>query len=315
MIFLEGIFLKKKFNGWFFVLFLCGLSFIGLCIFLNIVDSEATSGVLTFLIVGILLCLSAILSWLLNFGAFIHINEDSIKAKYHWFGKIDCKLSDITFVIARTNTLIIQLKDGKTHTIMGVENSNPLALVIRRNMCFDLNDQPKTLIEKLNGLKAVKKKEFICVCLCVVFMFINIFITVALTGERELYEFSKTDWTIFAVMGVVEIVTMIFAFCFAGKIAKNNLSIEKLQYAIQRRIIETYALLSGNIIKVFADENYTSRLTLFGYPNDESVYYAVQKFDSDYTLIKTYESEIFENVEQLQYGLEALIDITERALN
>ena len=72
--------------------------------------------------------------------------------------------------------------------------------------------------------------------------------------------------------------------------------------------------MPGNVIKVFADENYTVRLTFFGYPNQTSVYYAVQEFASDYTFFKSYESEIFENIEQLQGGFEALIDITDRVL-
>jgi dipeptidase D len=84
----------------------------------------------------------------LNYGAFIHIDEDSIKAKYHWFGKIDCKLSDVTFAMPQVNTLIIQLKDGKTHTIMGVENSWSLASAIRRNMPFESTEQPETSINE-----------------------------------------------------------------------------------------------------------------------------------------------------------------------
>ena len=311
---MEGMFLRKKFNIWLFLLFACGLFFIGLYIFLNIVDPKATSELLTFLIMGILIILVVIPSWLLNFGAFIHIDEDSIKAKYHWFGKIDCKLSDVVFAVARVNTLIIQLKNGKTHTIMGIENSWPLCSVIRRNMSFDVTEQPETLNEKLNNLKATKKNGLIYVCSGVALMFIIIFITVFLTGEREMYEFSNIDWTIFAIMCAIEIVTGIATFYFAGKTGKNNIPIEKLQYTIQRRIIETQPLLPGNVIKVFADENYTVRLTFFGYPNQTSVYYAVQEFASDYTFFKSYESEIFENIEQLQGGFEALIDITDRVL-
>ena len=312
---MEGMFLRKKFNIWLFLLFVCGLFFIGLYIFLNIVDPKATSELLTFLIIGILIILVVITSWLLNFGAFIHIDEDSIKAKYHWFGKIDCKLSDVVFAVARVNTLIIQLKDGKTHTIMGIENSWPLASIIRRNMSFEVTEQPEILMEKLNNLKATKKNGLIYVCSGVALMFVIIFVTVFLTGEREMHEFSNIDWTIFAIMCAIEIVTVIAIFYFAQKTGKNNIPIEKLHYEIQRRIIETQPLLPGNVIKVFADENYTVRLTFFGYPNQTSVYYAVQEFASDYTFFKSYESEIFENIEQLQGGFEALIDITEKVLH
>ena len=251
---MEGMFLRKKFNVWLFLLFLCGLAFIGMYIFLNIVDPTATSKLLTFLIVGIMICLVVIPSWLLNSGAFIHIDEDSIKAKYHWFGKIDCKLSDVVFAVARVNTLIIQLKDGKTHTIMGIKNSWPLASIIRRNMSFEVTEQPETLNEKLNNLKANKKNGLIYVCSGVALMFVIIFITVFLTGEREIHEFSNIDWTIFAIMLATEIATAVATFYFAEKTGKNNIPIEKLQYEIQRRIIETQPLLPGFVIAVYTDE-------------------------------------------------------------
>lgn len=312
---MEGMFLRKKFNVWLFLLFLCGLAFIGMYIFLNIVDPTATSKLLTFLIVGIMICLVVIPSWLLNSGAFIHIDEDSIKAKYHWFGKIDCKLSDVVFAVARVNTLIIQLKDGKTHTIMGIKNSWPLASIIRRNMSFEVTEQPETLNEKLNNLKANKKNGLIYVCSGVALMFVIIFITVFLTGEREIHEFSNIDWTIFAIMLATEIATAVATFYFAEKTGKNNIPIEKLQYEIQRRIIETQPLLPGFVIAVYTDENYTGRITLFGYPNVSAVYYSVQAFASDYTLFRAYTSDVYDSQEELPANFETLIDITEKVLH
>ena len=312
---MEGMFLRKKFNIWLFLLLLCGLVFIGMYIFLNIVDPEATSELLTFLIVGIMICLVVIPSWLLNLGAYIHIDETSIKAKYHWFGKIDCKLSDVTYAVARINTLIIQLKDGKTHTIMGVANPWSLASIIRRNMSFEVTEQPKILMEKLNNLRADKKKGLIYVCSGVALMFVIIFITVFLTGEREMHEFSNIDWTLFAIMGAIEIATVIATFYFAQKTEKNNIPIEKLHYEIQRRIIETQPLLPGFVIAVYTDENYTGRITLFGYPNDSAVYYSVQEFASDYTLFRAYTSDVYGSQEELQADFATLIDITDKVLH
>lgn len=309
------MFLRKKFNIWLFLLFVCGLFFIGLYIFLNIVDPKATSELLTFLIIGILTILVVIPSWLLNFGAFIHIDEDSIKAKYHWFGKIDCKLSDVVFAVARVNTLIIQLKDGKTHTIMGIENSWPLASIIRRNMSFEVTEQPEILMEKLNNLKATKKNGLIYVCSGVALMFVIIFITVFLTNDREMHEFSNIDWTIFAIMSAIELATVITTFYFAGKTGKNNIPIEKLQYEIQRRIIETQPMLPGFVIAVYTDENYTRRITLFGYPHDSAVYYSVQEFASDYTLFRAYTSDVYDSQEELPSDFETLIDITDKVLH
>ena len=312
---MEGVFLRKKFNVWIFLLFACGLFLIGLYFFFNITDPTATGETLTFLIMGILIILVVIPYWLLNYGAFIHVDEDSTKAKYHWFGKIDCKLSDVTFAMPQVNTLIIQLKDGKTHTIMGVENSWHLAYVIRRNMHFESTEQPEMLIEKLNNLMSAKKKGLVYVCFGVALMFINIFVAVFLTGEREMHQFSNGDWTIFIVMCAIEIITVIATFYFAQKTGKNNVPIEKLKYEIKRRIIETQPLLPGFLIAVYTDENYIGRITLFGYPNDNAVYYSVQEFASDYTLFRAYTSDVYDSQEDLPVDFKALIDITNKVLH
>lgn len=311
---MEGMFLRKKFNIWLFLSFACGLFFIGLYIFLNIVDPEATNELLTFLIMGILIILVVIPSWLLNFGAFIRIDKNSIKAKYNWFGRIDCRLSDISFAVGRVNTLIIQLKNGKCHTIMGIKNSTELSSEIRRKMSFEITEQPEKLIKKINNLKSAKKKGLIYVCIGVALMFINIFITVFLTGERELYEFTGTDWVIFTIMGAIEVATFIVTFFFAQKTGKYNLPIEKLQYDIRRTIVETKPLLPGYMIKIFTDDDYTGRITVFGSPHQSAVYYSVQVFDSEYKLIREYTSDTYDNQEELPDDLKTLTDITKTFL-
>ncbi len=156
---MEGMFLRKKFNIWLFLLFLCGLAFIGMYIFLNIVDPEATSELLTFLIVGIMICLVVIPSWFLNSGAFVQISEDSIKAKYHWFGKLNCKTDEIAFAMAQVNTLTIMLKSGKRHVIMGVENAYELSLEDARKACVDAVRKLSIDVGIPQDLKAIVKAE------------------------------------------------------------------------------------------------------------------------------------------------------------
>ncbi len=77
---MDGVFIRKKFSLQLFLLFFCGLFFIGMYIFLNVADPVATNGILSFLVFGILILLSAIASWLFNFGAYFRIDKDSIKA-------------------------------------------------------------------------------------------------------------------------------------------------------------------------------------------------------------------------------------------
>ena len=312
---MDGIFLRKKFNLCLFLLFIGGLFLIGMYFFIIIVDPEATSTNLTILITGTLICLTVIASWLWNYGAFIHIGEDSIEAKYHWFGKISCKLSDVTYAFSQRNTLTIQSKNGKTCTIFGLTNSHPLASFIRRKMYFELAERPETLIRQLSNLKSARKKESLYTCSGAVLMFVNIFITDFLTDGKELYEYNKIQWIIFSIMSLIEIATTIGTFHFALKAGKKNICIDRLQYTIRRTIIETYPLLPGYAISVYTDDDYIGRITVFGYHLQNDVYYSVQKFDAEYNLLNVYTSEIYASLDEIAADLNVLINITEKVLH
>lgn len=312
---MNGIFKRKYF--WNIVSLLCSFLLIGLFIFIGYVDSEVSSLIelLPGIIPGAIGCVISLVYLLYNFKAYMHIYDGHIKGKYHFFGKVDCKLSDVEFALARINTLIIQLKNGKCHTITGIENSHILASEIRSKMPFDLTKKPEVLIERLNKIKSAKRKELLYVCSFTALMFVNIFITVFLTDGKDLDKFNSFDWGIFAVMAVTEIATIIATFYFAQKTGKNNIPIEKLQYEIKRITIETKPLLYGKVIKVFTDTDYSARLILFGYHNEDSVYYAIQEFEADYNLIKVYESELYENIESVSDDFKNLLDITEKFIH
>ena len=114
---MKGIFIRKKFIGPLGFMSICSIFLIGLYFFLPIINPEATKGSLSFFMMGVLLALVTIPSWTLNHGAFFHITEDAIRAKYHWFGKINCKLSDVTFVFPQINILTICLKEFHAHNL------------------------------------------------------------------------------------------------------------------------------------------------------------------------------------------------------
>lgn len=307
---------KRKYL-WNVISLLCGLFLIGLFILLFYIDSESTlRDLLTGIIVGAFICIVSTFSLFYNYKAYLYVDDNGyIKGKYRYFGKIDSRISDVEFASGKGNTLMIRLKNGKAHTVTGIENSWSLASVIRRNMPFEKTEQPETLIEKLNSLKSSGKKDLIYVCAGPVLMIIYIFVTVYFTGEREMHEFSNIDWTVFIVMGIIEIATILATFYFAQKIGKNQIVIEKLQYAIKRTIIETKPLPLGLVAGVYTDDDYIGRITVLGYPHQSAVYYSVQEFDSEYNLLTVYTSDTFESQEELPEGFESLIDITNTVLH
>lgn len=308
---MDGIFVRKKTNIWLVMLLLCGIFFVIMYVYLKMVDSEATSDLLLFLIMGIIFGLIAIPSMLLNRGAYIRIEENTIKAKYHWFGRLDCSIDDVEFVLPEINTLTILLKSGKRHVIMGVENSRALGDTIRRQNFEIEKEAPESLRQKLPQAQATRKKELGWVLGVGALLFVNIFIAVLLTGGRDLYEFSQQDWILFFVMGVIELLTFIGLFYVAQRCGKHLLPIEQLKYRLRGAIIATHPLPTNNTTAVYTDENYTGRIVVCGFPNDDSVYYCVQEIVGNFELETVYTSEIYESTEELpKEEFSALIDIT-----
>ncbi len=308
---MDGIFIRKKTNIWPVLLLLCGISLVALYVFFDTADPETTGEQIVFLIVGILCVLAAILSAGMNHGAYIHIAENSIQAKYHWFGRLDCGIDAVEFVLPQINTLTVLLKNGKRRTIMGVENSWALASAIRRQKFEIEAEAPDPIRQQLAQAQDARKKELWRVFGIGALLFANIFIAVLLTGGREMYQFSQPDWILFSVMGLLELLTFIGLFCVAQRCGKYLLPIEQLKYRLRGAVIAAHPLPTNNTKAVYTDENYSGRIVVCGFPNDESVYYCVQEIVGDFQLETVHTSEVLAGTDKLpDGGFSKLIDIT-----
>lgn len=192
---MDAVFKKKYF--WNIVCLLCGLFLMGLFLFIYFVDSEATGEVWPGVILGGVICACSIFSLFHNFKAYLHIDAEHIKGRYNWFGKIDCTLSDVFYAQFQMNTLTILLKNGKQHIISGIENPLIPCAVLRRMMPFTVCRDIEKAKEELHQMQKERRTVLFRVILCIALMFAYIFLTVFLTGSRELYEFgnqSETAW-------------------------------------------------------------------------------------------------------------------------
>lgn len=298
---MDGIFVRKKVRFW-LILLLVGVLF-AVRYLLRHIASPETAGKPTALIVyGVLLCLFGIPAVLMNRGAYIHIDTEAhrMKAKYHWFGRIDCDMGDIAFVHPQINTLTILMKDGKRHAIMGVENSADLSAAIRRQTFSLEQESPEKLRQELLSLQVRRKKALWWVLGGCVLLFVYIGLAVYLTGGKALHQFDGQDWVIFGIMGVMELVTMVVTFRAADRCGKCQLPMEQLQYRIRSAVIATQPLPSNQVLSVYTDENCRSRVLVCGFPNDESVYCDVQRFTGDMVLETVHSSEIYGSREELE---------------
>ena len=296
---------------WSILCLCCGLFIVMMFVFcaINGVNKYEVAFGLAF---GGLYTLGSVISLFFNFRAYLNMDNGYITGKYHLFGRIHCHLSDVEFVLAQPNALTIQLKNGKIHRILGVANSWFFCSSIRKHLIYDKTETPDQLIEELEACKSSRKKELIALCSGIGLMFVFILITVLLTGARDLKDFSRADWFIFSCFCVVEVITIILVFCLASRAGKNTLFVDKLKYDIRRRTIETTPLLPGNAIKVFADELYTTRIIVFGFPNTDSIYYTVERIGFDYSLREEGKSKIYEGIGPLPFDSQALTDVSEK---
>ena len=309
---IKAIFQKKYF--WNVFCLFCGVFLIGLFLFVGYKDSESTlRDMLTGILFGVIISIFSIISLFFNLKAYFHIDENHIQSRYHFFGRINCNLSDVIFALGRNNTLMIQLKDGKCNTIMGIENAWYLATVIREQIFHIETASPDDLLLKLEAEQAAHKKKILYTIGYVVLMFVNIFIAVFLTGGKEMSAFTQTDWILFAIMGVLEILTVVFMFYLANQCGKHAFPIEQLKYQTKGAHIASEPLPTGNVKRIYTDANNTGRIVVCGYPNDESVYYCVQEFVGNYLLKTVHTSKIYENEEVLaeDADLNIFIDITD----
>ena len=91
---MQGMFKKKISDS--IIIFVCGLLFCALIVFVKMDGNKIWC-----IVAGIGICFYGIISFFFNYNAFLHVEDDHIKGKYHLAGKIDCSLSDISFAVAR----------------------------------------------------------------------------------------------------------------------------------------------------------------------------------------------------------------------
>lgn len=297
----EGVFYKKDTTG-------IALLLIGSLLILVYLFLERNLSILIF---GGWMTLCGLFLVLLNFKAFVRIEDDHISARYGWFQKLDCEIDDVAFALCQVNTLTLLMRSGKQHSIMGVMNPSELCTAVRRKMTYDAPEPPDKAAAKLEQLKAALRKNIIFVCAGGGLMFLNIFVLVFLTGARDIPDFTQTDWIMMAIMGAVELATVVILLFFAGRCGKTGIPIEYTKFRLQQSRILTKPLPSDSVLQVLTDPDYARRLTVCNFPNDTGIYYFTETIQSDLTLKRHQTSQIYEDELDLPLNEEEWVDITD----
>ena len=289
----------------------------GVCVFIMINNNLTGIGnIVACLLVTIIICSFGTVPFLYNYKAYLQIDDNKISGRFGFFKRLECDINDVDYVLVQFDTMHILLKDRKYY-IMGIKNAYEVGGYIVSRIPFVFDGNKQDIVANLKKRKQSIKRNSILTFCAVGLSFVWVLATVFLTGCKEqLSKFNHTDWIIFSIMCVLEVLTVIAMFTFAIKARRGNpVALEKQIYGIHRTTIETTPLLKspGELKAVLTDAYYSHRITLYCNcieNNNESFYYNIEIFDEGFNLKFLYQSEFFESGEILEM-FKGCLDITE----
>lgn len=305
---MNGQFIKKSTPN--IVLLFASLALIGFTVFSIVTVGFQPDAHIFYLCVGGFFLICNLFVLFSMHTARFYVADGWIYMRHFCFGRLNCPLCDIAFVVPQMNGLLILLKNGKRYNIMGLSNSHEIARHIRQRTFALETESPDALRSQLSALTAKRKKLLYFACGGIVLMFAIIFITVALTGGRDIGEFSSADRIVLIVAGVVELIAIILLLGFANKAGHLLLPIAHIKYRLRNALIVSEPLPSGNVRSVYTDPNCFARLSVRYIPSATEMYFVVERVTSDHILCVHYESELFPDEETLLEQVDTSIDIT-----
>jgi len=312
---MEAVF-KKIYRITFIAFLILDLIWLGLCVFFVVKKGMTSAGdIFAFSYITIIFFSFAIIPFLYNRKAYLHINDKKIVGKFGFFKRLECDISEVTFVLAQNDTIHIVLKDRKYY-IMGIKNSYAISTFIQQKMPFSPCEVTEEVVENIKNRLKKRNKNIILVFCAMVLSFAWIFITIFLTDARDLSEFNRMDWIIFGGMWVLEIPTVVTMFVLAIKSGKGNIQFEKQIYDVKRSVLETTPLLwgPGDLRAVLTDCICSKRITVYCgcVENDPlSTCCRIEILDENYKLQFVYQTDPF-TVENFEEEFEGLVDLTDK---
>lgn len=303
---MDGVFKKKKGDMVSnIIMIFSGISLILLFGFIWIVDEEAAidDDSVFLVVLGIICICIGVFSGLFNYKAYLHIENNHISARFNWNRRLECGFEKIKSVYCQKDTLTIET--NKSYVILGLKNAYDLCLFIRKNLenSDEITDM-ETIIEEIVTIQGKRKKEVMIVCGCAILMGIGFFVPMVLTGDKEFFEFSRSDWILTATMGLFGIIFLVIMFVVAVPAGEKARYIIGLEDKLRRVIMKNTAVSRKGSIFVYTDIESFWRMIVFGDFENAGVYYIVEAINRNYEVEIIYTSEIFWKMEDLKMEIE-----------
>lgn len=311
---MKGKFIKSPVCIWFgAIIFLtCIGLLIGSCFWCkgafasnNIADGMfSIMAILFFLFVGFfaaLMCLTI----------FSKLELDNIKITGYivFYGRFSIDYSEITFVTRHNYLIRLYLKNGKTIDISALENSYKTYVYIFSRIKPQKDGENLMKIATTNNKR--RKNAIVGVISLIVLMFVNIFVCVILTGEKDFADFTTRDTKIFVIFSITEILVfvMMFFLVFLSNIfyRKSIHSMRMLCYYTAIKLKDKGIEKIEQIVEVKYFVDYSKRLVVIK-AEDESYFYFDAFFFNEHRPNSSYWETITELIPYNNESLESMLN-------
>lgn len=264
---MKGIFESRKSSSDFVVIAL-GAVFIFLAIASAIYTPNERGKIIALLLVGVFFSGIALLMILQNRNAYFIIDNDHISAQFNWKQRIDCDVSDVSFVTCTENSLTIQIAN-KVYSIIMLKNAWELYSYINERIPQKLESpNKKELVVELKALKKSRDKDVLLVLIPCIFELV----TIAIIGIAER----------FTVFHGCALIAGFFGICLsiipAVKGGKKKLEIIKLEVAIIEDTVRNTPINYENVVSAYIDPHIDDRIIVFKDPKTSEFYYVVEAY-------------------------------------
>lgn len=300
---MDGIFIQKRFGLCRWILLGSGILLAILFSFVLFADDamspEDKAGCRIILVLSLVMVALCLISHRFNRGAFLHLGESGLTARFAWRTRLQCPYSDIAFCSCSSMTLTLRLQNEKRYIIPLLNNAAVICSELQKRIEPFRPELPgrEELALMLARQKRQHRKWTVCAFGALLLAVIGIVIAALLTGGDT---DTHTDQMIVAAALCLFVGLCAVAFFFAGKGGRWLADANETAMLLRERILKTAPLPPGNVRDVSFNNDFTVRTIIYGYPNSNSGYYMYQELDRNWELTTTYTSEIILDIGSLQ---------------
>lgn len=300
---MDGIFTRPRFGVFRILTLASGLYLAGLFGYLLLSGQQGRGICLFFLILGLITVAADLLPPLLNRGAYFHVRDGQISARFGFGARLRCPLEEITDAFCRENELYLVRQD-KIIIVWGLANCQGLLFYIRRLLPDNPPPPRWALASALNRQRLTRRRMnwviaalFLAAAGCIAALLIA-------TGGKELALFTARERQLGLLAGGAVLLLLAAALALAHRTVRLTRRILLNEHRLTRRLLLDLPLPEGPVLAVFTDPGAILRYTLLGRPDGPEVCYTEEGLCEDGAAMETlFTSPLYPDRQQARQAL------------